>query len=322
MSQRLPWDDIGTPNLDINRKLAAADMQVPASWGIDREGHKLFVLELAGDHWARYHQNVVSVHGIAIDLRTADNGSQLLVLTLESEQNADLFFALCSSLLSELIAAQSSASAVETVLNHLRRWKAFMSGRNARVLTNEEVRGLFAELWFLLQLVDTALGPKGAVNAWHGPERVQQDFIFRDQAVEVKSLVAADPRTVRISSENQLDSSQPQLYLLVVYVKEAAARAGQSLNQIVSQALARILGTDAAFEFESKLAEFGYVPLQEYDQPTFEVTGTQAYRVQDSFPRITRSALLDGVVRVTYQIELEHLEPFACEYDDVLGSSM
>lgn len=319
MSHRLPWDDIGVPNLDINRKLAAANMCAPASWGVDREGHKLFVIELSGDHWEKFNQNVTRFHGVGTDLKSSDDGDQLLVLTLRSDQNVDLFFALCHSLLAELVEAKTSASALDTALNHLRRWKAFLSGRNARILTIEEIRGLVAELWFLLQLADTELSTKGAVQAWHGPERIQQDFIFGDLAVEVKSLVATDPRTVRVSSENQLDSSQSDLFLLVVYVKEVGDSEGKSLNQIVAEAHSRLSGTDAAFEFESKLAECAFVPLQEYDSPHFEVVGKQGYTVGAGFPRITRSQLTNGVVRVKYQIELEHLEPFKCEFEAVLG---
>lgn len=319
MSQHLPWDDIPVPTGEINRRLAAADMRAPASWAVDHKGRRLFVLELAGDHSSKYHQNAVKVYGLDIDLRVSESGDQLLVLTLESEQNVDLFHALCNSLLAELMEAKSAASALETTLNHLKRWKAFLSGRNARLLSIEEIRGLFAELWFLLELLRTPLGTKRAVAAWHGPERIQQDFIFSDQAVEVKSLVATDPRTVRVSSENQLDSMQSYLYLLIVLVKESQDESSRSLNQIVAETQYLIGGSDAAFEFESKLAEFGYIPLREYDHPKLEVVGTQTYEVVDGFPRITRSSISNGVIHVRYQIELEHLEPFRCEYDSALG---
>lgn len=320
MSQHLPWDDIPVPTDEINRRLAATDMRAPASWAVDHKGRRLFVIELAGDHWNRYHRSAVKVRGLDIDLRSSDGENQLLVLTLESEQNTDLFHVLCKSLLAELVEAKSSASALEIALNHLRRWKAFLSGRQARLLSLEEIRGLFAEIWFLLELMGTKIGSKEAVAAWYGPERIQQDFIFKDQAVEVKSLVATDPRTVRVSSENQLDSAQSNLYLLIVLVKEAQEETGRSLNQIVAEAQSLIAGTEVAFEFETKLAEFGYIPLREYDHPLLDVVGNRSFKVEDGFPRITRSHLPNGVIRVKYQVELEHLEPFKCDYELLLGS--
>lgn len=313
--QQLPWDDIPVPLVDINRRLAAVDMHAPASWAVDHKGRRLFVLELDGDYRKKYQQNVLKIQGIEIDLRVSQNGNQLLVLALDSEQFVDLFHVLCNSLLVELIESTSSASALETTINHLRRWRAFLSGRNARVLSLEEVRGLFAEIWFFLELVYTPLGPKGAVTGWYGPERVQQDFIFCDRAVEVKSLIAADPRTVRVSSENQLESSQTYLYLLIVFVKESQEESSQSLNQIIAKAQRIIAGSDVAFEFESKLAAFGYIPLQEYDYPKFALVDKQSYEVNEQFPRITRSELRTGITRVRYQIEIEQLNPFRCEYD-------
>lgn len=320
-SQPLPWDSIPVPTCDINRRLAAPSMCAPASWAVDHQGRRLFVVELQGDHWDKYRQSAVSVHGVEIDLRALENDTQLLVLALESELNADIFHALCNSLLEELVSARSSASALDIVLNQLKRWKAFLSGRNARILSPEEVRGLFAELWFLLELINSTMDAKEAINAWRGPERIQQDFIFREQAVEVKTLAPSDPRTVRISSENQLDSAQPYLYLAIVLLRESKDEAGRSLNDIVHEVQAKAIGSGAAFELESKLAAIGYVPLKQYDAPQLEVVGTLTYLVREGFPRITRSDLPNGVLRVNYQIALEHVEPFRCDFEAVLGGT-
>ena len=320
MTKHLPWDNIEVPNVDLNRLLALPNMAAPASWAVDRQGKRLFVIELAGDHRDKYEKNVVTVHGLDIDLRRAETDSlQLLVMTLESDQNGDLFAALCRGLLTELVNANTSAAALDITLNHLRRWKAFLSNRNARLLKSEEIRGLFAELWFLLELGHTQLGPTQAVYAWHGPERVQHDFIFAGRAVEVKSLVSVDPRTVRISSENQLESSEPQLFLVVLLLAETNDAHNRSLNMIVDEAKTQVLGTEAGSRFESKLAEFGYLPLQAYDRPFLSVVGVLSYSVTGSFPRIVRSELPVGVVRVAYQVQLEHIQPFGCELASVLG---
>jgi Putative PD-(D/E)XK family member, (DUF4420) len=320
--KRLPWDDIEVPNLDLNRRLAMPNMVAPASWAVDRQGRRLFVIELSGDYRVKYEDNVVSVHGLEIDLRRADDdGHELLVMTLESDQNADLFAALCQSLLSELVDAKSSAMALDISLNHIRRWKAFLSNRNARLLKSEEIRGLFAELWFLLELGRTQLGPSGAVFAWYGPERVQHDFIFAGRAVEVKSLVSVDPLTIRISSENQLESSEPQLFLVVVLLSETNDGNGRSLNMIAEEAKSQVLGTEAGFQLETKLAEFGYMPLREYDRPLLSEVGVLSFAVTKGFPRIVRSALPVGVVRVAYQVQLEHIQAFGCELATALGSA-
>jgi hypothetical protein len=320
MSQPLPWDDLCIPASGLNRLLAAPGMASPASWAVDRQGRLLFVIELSGNHLERYQRDVVTVHGLDIDLRTGDqDGHQQLVMTLESEQNADLFAVLCKSLLNELVGAKSSASSLEITLHHLRRWKAFLASRNAKLLTAEEIRGLFAELWFLLELTATSLGMDEAVFAWHGPDEVQQDFIFSGQAVEIKSLVPTDPRTVRVSSENQLDTAWCKLFLVTILISECTDLGGRSLNELIDELSGKSMGSEAQFQFDSKLAQSGYLPLEQYDKPLLNVVGAVAYEVTPKFPRIVRSALPAGIIRVAYQIQLEHLEPFKCDVSAALG---
>ena len=62
--------------------------------------------------------------------------------------------------------------------------------------------------------------PSMAVDAWCGADRVQQDFIFGDMAVEVKSLSGRERNSVRISSEDQLESLTSSLFLMVYRLSE------------------------------------------------------------------------------------------------------
>ena len=66
------------------------------------------------------------------------------------------------------------------------RWRTFLSGRKSRKLSDEEVRGLFGELWILRQVLAFTRDPSETVSAWCGPDKVHQDFIFRDIAIETK----------------------------------------------------------------------------------------------------------------------------------------
>jgi hypothetical protein len=48
------------------------------------------------------------------------------------------------------------------------------------------------------------------------------------------------------------------------------------------------------------------------------MAGRQAYRIEADFPKLVRSALPEGVVKVTYQIEIEKIEPFSCGFNELL----
>jgi hypothetical protein len=320
MSRPLPWDDIKTPDADYNVRLISGGGAIPAFWGRDAEGHCLFLLSLEGDHRKAFAEGRTSVHGIDVDLqKDPASERQNLVLTLERQVDGDLFCSLCESLFESLRPVARPEVALSVALTHIKRWKAFLAGRNARLLSAEEVRGLFAELTFLSGLYREKMDHLTAVAAWTGADRVHQDFVFADRAVEVKSLAGTDRSTVRISSEDQLESIQDLLFLMTYRLRDAPdTEQSRSLNDLVLAIEGELADAEAIEEFGRKLAAYGYAPLQEYDRPRLIVAGVQAYRVEDDFPKIVRSGLPAGVTRVKYQIDIEQIATFACPLENVL----
>lgn len=320
MNKDSPWEDISVPETDFHVRLVEESGVIPYYWGRDTEGRLLFILSLEGDHSDQFQLERISLHGIQCELRQdLVAGRQRLVLMLESAVDRDLFLYLCRSLSAELKSAVRSDEALDRALTLLKRWKAFLSGRRPRVLTLEEILGLFGELTFLEELGErTILSDVGRVHAWTGPDDVQQDFVFHDRSVEIKSLLASDPRTVRISSENQLETIQPRLFLVTYLLSECAvAQDGHSLNQVVSSVRNGLTDPEAASDFDGKLISLGYLPLPDYDLPFLRVTTARLYEVRDEFPRLVRSRLPAGIVRVGYQIQLEAIAVFECSTDEV-----
>jgi len=320
-SRPLPWDDIKVPETDYNVRLIPHAGAIPAYWGRDTNGSCLFLISLDGDHEKLFTEGRTAVHGIDVDMQADPvTGKQNLILTLERQIDGDLFCSLCESLVESLKPVDRPEAALNVALTHIRRWKAFLAGRNARLLSAEELRGLFAELTVLRRLYAKRLSRVDAVTAWTGADRIQQDFIFSGCAVEVKSVSGTDRNTVRISSEDQLDSVQDQLFLLTLRLHEANdADVSLSLNDLVRRLEDEISDPDSAEELSRKLAAYGYAPLSEYDKPRFVVAATEAFMVKEGFPRLVRSQLPDGVTGVRYQIELEHMAPFRCPLQEVLG---
>lgn len=320
MSDSSPWDGIAIPSSDFNvRQLTATYMAAPCFWGRDAGGACLFIVELQGDHTAQYRKNMVTVSGIDVDLRFGDQGRQRLVLTLERQVDRDLFEGLCRTLASSLEHATDSASSLAVSLAHIRRWKTFLSGR-AQHLSAEEVRGLFAELTFLLELIDRKMPVNEAVKAWLGPERSHQDFIYGNTAVEIKSVSGTERSVVRISSEDQLESLNDALFLRIYRLSNMVDAIGaSSLNDIVVKVQARLSDADSVEAFDRKLVAHGYAPLPDYDTPRFVVSDVHSYRVNGDFPRLMRSRLPAGIVNVTYDIKLETIVPHECSDAAVFG---
>jgi hypothetical protein len=320
MNRALPWDNVKVPDKDYNVRLIPNGGAIPAFWGLDTDGRCLFLLSLEGDHRTLFAEGRTSLNGVDVDLQQDSSfDRQNLVLTLERRSDSDLFCALCESLFETLRPVSRPEAALSVALTHIKRWKAFLAGRNARLLSGEEIRGLFAELTFLVGLYEKPLDHTAAVSAWTGADRVHQDFVFADRAVEVKSLSGTDRSTVRISSEDQLESIQDKLFLVTYRLRESPdAEQARSLNELVRKIESELQDADAIEEFGRKLADYGYAPLQEYEKPKLLVTGTKAYRVEDGFPKIVRSGLPVGVTRVSYQIDIERIAPFSYEFREVL----
>lgn len=314
-----PWDEISVPGADFHVRRIPDDTAVPCFWGRDPFGNCLFIIELQGDHTAYYRKNVSTVHGIEVDLRSGRENGQRLVMALEQQADRDLFEGLCRTLVSALTHASDSASSLAVALTHIRRWKAFLSGR-ARRLSPEEVRGLFGELVFLSALLDRWSSTEDAVAAWLGPEKSHQDFIFGNVAVEIKSLSGTERSSVRISSEDQLESLNDALFLRIYRLSGMPeAPNARSLNELVLQVRGRLTAAAAIEEFERKLATHGYAPLPDYDDPRFVITEELSYRVEEGFPRLVRSELPEAIMKVGYDIRLEGITSFECDSENVFG---
>lgn len=315
MSKSVPWDSIPTPRVDFSVLRVAGTSGVPIYWGRDTAAQCLLIVELEGDLTGQLRRDTVSLNGIAVDLRHGDTaGQQRLVLTLARHIDSDLFFKLGETLIESLRAVADPATALAVALAHLKRWKALLAGGNPRLLSSEEVRGLFGELHVLRTLYRDTLPQTVAVDAWCGPNDSHQDFIFGNRAIEVKSLSGRERSTVRISSEDQLESIADDLFLFAQRLSDMPdAEQAMSLNSIVALIEGELSEAEAIEQFADKLAGMGYVPLIEYDTPRLVVSGSQGYRITDGFPRLIRSKLPQGVTKVSYDIMLEAIEPFACD---------
>jgi hypothetical protein len=320
MNSALPWDDIGVPTRDYTVRKVAAGGAVPVFWGRDTSGRCLLIVELEGDHTEEFRRGVVEIHGIGVDLRDGEvPHQQRLVLTLDRKVDQDLFHGLCQTLISALEPATTSPEAMILALAHIRRWRAFLAARKSRRLSDEEVRGLWAELQYMRAVYAERLPAAEVVDAWTGADMLQQDFIFGNTAVEVKSIHGRTRNTVRISSEDQLATVLDELFLVTHRLTVAAGAAGAlSLNALVLLIEGELVDGDALEQFSQKLADFGYLPIVAYDTPEFVVAERQTYRVEGEFPRLVRAELPPGIARVSYEIELETMKDFETDDDEVL----
>lgn len=323
MTHSTPWDDIKQPNVDYNVRRVNSDGLIPVYWGKDVHGSCLLITELQGDHQQAFLNANLNIRGIDVDLRQRPGKEeQTLVLTLTNHANLDLFHALCETLVRNLGKTPNSRTALTITLNQLKRWQRFLAGKNPKLLSPSEIRGLFSELHFLQLLYTHHLNHDGALSAWIGPQGGNQDFVYGNTAIEIKTISNKGPNLVRISSENQLESPAERLFLTVNRIIESAELVSAlSLNEIVRSIEEDLMGNSAFDEYQTKLAEVGYAELHHYDNPSLQVAETHVYQVTDEFPRIIRSEVPDGIQNVKYWLQIDAAEPFVCPLETIWKSS-
>jgi Putative PD-(D/E)XK family member, (DUF4420) len=222
-----------------------------------------------------------------------------------------------SALTADVIAAVAGGSPDPrtVVVRCLDRWRAFWSVDQAG-LTREQALGLFGELWFLLRW----MGPLTLANIsrWQGPLGSRHDYQWSTTSVEVKAAAsgAGIVPVHRIANLDQLDSPEiGQLYLFSLHVADDAL-ASNSLAALVGQASALLdHDAEALNLFSERLAKAGYNPgdAGRYTRP-LRVLGENLYRVDESFPKLTRRSFLPelppGIDDVSYSLSTAACAPW------------
>jgi hypothetical protein len=238
------------------------------------------------------------VSGWYIDIRCVD------------EKAFDLFDLFGADLSKNLKLRRSEPAAI--VAQCLANWRRFWSEPPRAVLTDDELAGLFGELWFLHIWLAPAVGYRTAVESWRGPFGSRQDFQSVGLSIEVKTTRAQAGRRHLISGIDQLaiTGSAPLLFFSLKVQQEASAT--NTLPTLVDLVRERIReDAELASQFESALVLANYDDRFRaiYDEKPFRVVDGLLFEVDTAFPSLTISSLKDGqlvpgVISVDYQIEL------------------
>ncbi|MGD9596828.1 MAG: PD-(D/E)XK motif protein [Steroidobacteraceae bacterium] len=239
---------------------------------------------------------------------------------------ADVFTALAEDVAPRVAAASDPREAAKAMLARLRRWQRFLAAGSGG-LSLERQRGLFGELHALREHILPSLGASRAVAGWRSPLRTHQDFQFSAAAIEVKTTVAKQPISVRITSERQLDAvGSRALFLYVLMLDERETDAGpgtrgETLPELVRH-LRQGFSQDVLESFDDRLLEFGYLEVDapRYEARRFTKRQERAFLVSEDFPRITEAVLPVGIGDISYALSLAACEPFAVSVEQMLAT--
>lgn len=283
--------------------------------GVDPDGHLLFAVETVQTPPS------MDLRSDAIDYfrqQRAELGSWLLFLRLKRRELRAVFARLCQDLIDSLTEGSSDQEVISSVHSRIRLWQQLFELNPSGVLATHEIKGLTAELLYMLRQLESGSREAGElVNAWLGPSRCDQDFVFSEDSVEVKAI-GPSSELVSISSLQQLQSERP-LSLSIWTLRQAAPTESSAftLNGLVLRIEVYLQSQPSSLAaFRDRLLSAGYVHSPAYDAIAFEPLQQETFSVSGDFPRLTERDVAPGISNATYTLSLHwirQLQRFAHE---------
>ena len=215
-------------------------------------------------------------------------------------------FILFSKIILEITqSSTSSQDAISTIAQKIKQFERFISSANKK-FTFEKRMGLMGELYFMKNFLMPRFNIEECINSWKGPHNSSQDFIFPNFRFEIKTS-SKENNSVKISSLNQLDPTQNNLFLVRNYISENNTL-GISFSRMISSIDFRIkkVASDLSVQFHSLVRQYGYAieDENEYSQYKYILSGRNFYNIDQDFPSINNENAPSSITHASYDLDL------------------
>lgn len=291
----------------------AADC-IPALFiGYNDESSRCLILSLPEKNLV----DIIGEHKEYISIEYFDE-SMHVIIRLKNDNFYDLFNDLIISLYQRIKSIVSPGEAASQFILFYHKWSEFFTNPQSSILSLDEVKGLFGELFILRNLLDhsSAASINEVLSSWVGPYNKGHDFVhdFFDVEVKTKITTKAD---VKISSEFQLDPDFDKgLYLTVVSVDLNTENSG-SIRDLVAEIRDLVIlkfGDESIFLRALNQKNLTINNLKDYDNFRFEVKSIVRYDCKnDDFPKLTVKNIAPELSKLTYTLRVSSLDSFITE---------
>jgi len=231
-----------------------------------------------------------------------------LSFELVRNEQQGVFAILCCDVIEHSRTAASERDALKRVMSRYKQWSKLLESQRSGLMDEQRQKGLLGELLFLEKRIAVSDMSLAAVQGWVGADGADQDFMYPDGWFEVKSI-GTSAASVTISSLEQMGCSDIGELVIQRIDKAAPERTGVfSLNDVTHRIGETLIGdADALDLFRAKLNTYGYIDLQAYSEQKYYHSGTQKYRVDETFPRLTSKNVPRQVISAHYELNLPSL---------------
>lgn len=279
---------------------------------------KLFLLEL--DSNINIHQNYLKRFiGVEVQIIPSSNNKKELAIILLDEELTDIFIVFIEDIINSLLDINNSEIALNIISKRINYWKKLFGKFSTNLLTPQQQRGLFGELYFLNKVL-IENNHKQIINAWKAPNGTNQDFYTNAKAIEVKTSIL-NSQTIKISNEYQLDTSGLDK-LFIAFYKLYEFPDGTTLLSLIND-IRVFLNSDIDLlnVFNVKLINLGVFPELEddYNEIGYRIRDEKYYNVTSEFPKITALMVNESISKISYGIDLGYCINFETTFTEIIN---
>jgi hypothetical protein len=278
---------------------------------------KIFLLEL--DALLPVHSNyLMRFVGVEIQVLPVNKEKKELAIILLENYLSDIFIFFVEDIINSLTNVNNQDDAILIISEKIGSWKKLFSKFTGGLLTPQQQRGLFGELYFLRLMLENLNDRKSAIKGWQAPTGSNQDFYYNGIAVEVKTS-KSNNSSIKISNELQLDNTGlVNLYLAFYKLNEYPGNQN-TLSGLIT-VIRDLLSKDSELlsEFNEKLDSLGInsETEAEYSNISYSIRDEKYYKIVPEFPQITKATIDNSIFNVSYEIN-----PIGCsDYEYTINS--
>jgi hypothetical protein len=242
----------------------------------------------------------------------------ILQIKLKDSDFLDLFDDLILSIYSKISLISDPKQASKEFIITFYKWSQFFEDSTNNNLGEEEIQGLFGELFVLNEYLKKS-DPStinSILDSWKGPYDTTNDFEFVLKNVEVKTKKESKTY-VKISSEFQLEKQFDKgLELLIVSVKIDLIK-GKSIHDKLLEIIINIREHrgDLSILYQAlNQKRLSVESLKLYNNHRFVVTKTESFdAANDDFPKLSLSNIFNEISSLKYKLRVIKLDQFLVE---------
>lgn len=293
----------------------SAEHILDLSIGTDARGNQAMLLVSSSKPTKLDMEKLYSTYAIDIAMGYREDGKSTLMFSLIDKNFKEYFDSFCKDIISSSSGLKCEAEGFSYIASRYAYWMRFFSKEKSGRLSDSQIKGLIGELLVLIHEGNDA-GIETSLYAWIGTEASPQDFVFKENWIEVKTTSRKN-KTIQISSIEQLDSETPGVLAVVKLEKTSSVNEnGISLNKLVDEIRKRLGDISLEMLFMKKLTSLGYCSLPYYDNECFLFLGCDEYYVDEEFPCLRRKDIrYNEITDAAYGLDITKL-PIAETWED------